>query len=123
VLSALLWIVFGPASADNHDQFYIFFLPIIWIAVRRGLRGATAGILILDLGIVVSLSHFHGDSAHFAVLQLLMLILSLAGLVLDSLTSVSAIAAKLASPAKKNASASFSIPASKAFAASICMAT
>jgi PAS domain S-box-containing protein len=85
VVTSALWIVLGPASGNNHDQFYIFFLPIIWIAVRRGLRGATMGILLLDAGIIYSLRHFHGDSTHFAVLQFLMLIVSLTGLVLGSL--------------------------------------
>jgi two-component system, sensor histidine kinase and response regulator len=86
VILGALWVVLGPAS-PNHDEFYIFFLPIIWIAVRRGLRGATTWILLLDVGIVVSLRHFHGDASHFAVLQFLMLILSLTGLVLGSLIS------------------------------------
>jgi PAS domain S-box-containing protein len=82
-----LWVVLGPHSKDNHDLFYIFFLPIIWIAVRRGLRGAAAGILVLDLGIVVSLRVSASDPSHFAVLQFLMLILSLTGLVLGALIS------------------------------------
>ena len=86
VILGALWIVLGPES-PNHDEFYVFFLPIIWVAVRRGLRGATAWILLLDIGIVASLRHFHGDASHFAVLQFLMLILSLTGLVLGSLIS------------------------------------
>ncbi len=87
VMGGALWIVLGPKSGDNHDMFYIFFLPIIWIAVRRGLRGAVSGILMLDIGIVVSLRIFPGDPSHFAVLQFLMLILSLTGLVLGALIS------------------------------------
>jgi PAS domain-containing protein len=79
--------VLGPRSADNHDMFYVFFLPIIWIAVRRGLRGATTGIFILDIGIIVSLKFSAGDPAHFAMLQFLMLILSLTGLILGALIS------------------------------------
>jgi len=50
IIAGALWFVLGPSSADNHDMFYVFFLPIIWIAVRRGLRGATTGIFILDIG-------------------------------------------------------------------------
>lgn len=77
----------GPRAKDNHDLFYIFFMPIIWIAVRRGLRGATTGILVLDMGIVISLRMSSHGADHFAVLQFLMLILSLTGLVLGALIS------------------------------------
>ena len=87
VLLATLWVVLGPNTGDNHDMFYIFFLPIIWIAVRRGLRGATLGILGLDIGIVLSLRITPGEPSHFVVLQFLMLILSLTGLVLGALIS------------------------------------
>ena len=87
VIIGTLWIVLGPDASDNHDEFYIFFLPIIWVAVRRGLRGATAGILILDLGIILSMRFSPHEVNHFAVLQFLMLILSLTGLVLGGLIS------------------------------------
>ncbi len=87
VIVGSLWAILGPDSRDNHDMFYLFFLPIIWIAVRRGLRGATIGILMVDVGIVLSLRISHGDPSHFAVLQFLMLILSVTGLVLGSLIS------------------------------------
>ena len=85
IITGALWFVLGPRSGDNHDMFYLFFLPIIWISVRRGLRGATTGIFILDIGIVVSLKFSGGDPAHFAMLQFLMLILSLTGLILGAL--------------------------------------
>ena len=87
VVLATLWIVLGPSTGDNHDMFYIFFLPIIWIAVRRGLRGASAAILLLDIGIVLTLEITPGEPSHFVVLQFLMLILSLTGLVLGGLIS------------------------------------
>jgi PAS domain S-box-containing protein len=87
VILGSLWAVLGPHSKDNHDMFYLFFLPIIWIAVRRGLRGAATGILVVDVGIVLSLRITSGDPSHFAVLQFLMLILSVTGLVLGSLIS------------------------------------
>ena len=87
VIAGSLWMVLGPHAKDNHDLFYIFFLPVVWVAVRRGLRGATAGILMLDVGIVISLRMAPNGVEHFAVLQFLMLILSLTGLVLGALIS------------------------------------
>ena len=86
VIAGSLWVVLGPRAKDNHDLFYLFFLPVIWIAVRRGLRGATT-VLMVDVGIVLSLRISRGDPSHFAMLQFLMLILSVTGLVLGSLIS------------------------------------
>ena len=80
-----VWLGLRTKSAVNHDSFYVFFFPIIWIAVRRGLRGAVTGILMLDIGIVLSVQFSGGDPNRFAILQLLMLILSLTGLILGTL--------------------------------------
>jgi PAS domain-containing protein len=55
--------------------------------VRRGLGGAATGILILNIGIVLSLQFSGGDPSRFALLQLLMLVLSLTGLILGTLIS------------------------------------
>jgi PAS domain S-box-containing protein len=82
-----LWLVLGVKFTNNHNLFYVFFLPVIWGAVRRGLRGATAGVLVLDVGIILSLRIHHGDPSQIAMLQFLMLILSLTGLVLGALIS------------------------------------
>jgi glucose-6-phosphate-specific signal transduction histidine kinase len=82
-----VWLGLGIKTAGNHDTFYVLFFPVIWIAVRRGLRGAATGILLLDIGIVLSLEFSGGDSARFLVLQLLMLVLSLTGLILGTLIS------------------------------------
>jgi len=82
-----LWLALGPRSASNQNRFYVFFLPIVWIAVRRGLRGAATGILMLNIGIVLSLQFSGGDPTRFSVLQLLMLVISLTGLILGTLIS------------------------------------
>jgi PAS domain S-box-containing protein len=86
-IAGTLWIVFAGSFSRSSELFYLFFLPIIWMAVRRGLRGATAGILALDCGIATFLRIYHQDLQHFAVVQFLMLILSITGLVLGTLIS------------------------------------
>ncbi len=82
-----LWIVVRGNLAQSYQLFYLLFLPIIWMAVRRGLQGATAGILTLDFGIVALLRIYPQDLHHLAVLQFLMVILSLTGLILGALIS------------------------------------
>jgi PAS domain S-box-containing protein len=85
----VIWIVFGWNLPKRHEFFYLFFLPIVWIAVRRGLRGATTGILALNFGVMLVLSEFPTDPHTLALLQALTLIVSLTGLTLGALVSES----------------------------------
>jgi PAS domain S-box-containing protein len=84
---AVLWTALSGKFFRGNAIFYLLFLPVIWIAVRRGLRGATAGILALDSGIIVALLAYPRGSAELVELQFLMLILSVTGLVLGALIS------------------------------------
>ena len=86
-IGGTLWIVFLGSYSHRSELFYLFFLPIIWMAVRRGLRGVTAGILTLNFGIIVLLRIYPQDNQQLAVVQFLMLILSLTGLVLGAVIS------------------------------------
>jgi len=86
-IGGTLWIVFLGSYSYRSELFYLFFLPIIWVAVRRGLRGVTAGILALNFGIIVLLRIYPQDNQQLAVVQFLMLILSLTGLVLGAVIS------------------------------------
>ena len=85
----VIWIVFGWNLARSYEFFYLFFLPIVWIAVRRGLPGASAAILALNFGVMLILSGFPPDTHRLALLQVLMLIVSLTGLCLGALVSES----------------------------------
>jgi PAS domain S-box-containing protein len=84
---AVLWAALSGKFTRGDEMFYLLFPPLIWVAVRRGLRGATAAILALDTGIIVALRIYPRSPAELTVLQFLMLILSLAGLVLGALIS------------------------------------
>jgi PAS domain S-box-containing protein len=86
-IGGTLWIVFLGSYSHRSELFYLFFLPIIWTAVRRGLRGVTARILALNFGIIVLLRIYPQDNQQLAVVQFLMLILSLTGLVLGAVIS------------------------------------
>jgi PAS domain S-box-containing protein len=85
----VIWIVFGWNLPRRHEFFYLFFLPIVWIAVRRGLPGATAGIMALNLGVMLVVSEFPTDPHALPLLQALTLIVSLTGLSLGALVSES----------------------------------
>ena len=83
----VLWAALSGHFSRGDQMFYLLFLPLIWMAVRRGLRGATAAILALDTGIIVALRIYPREASELTLLQFLMLILSLAGLVLGTLIS------------------------------------
>ena len=82
-----MWIVFASHLGESADLFYLFFVPIIWIAVRRGIHGVVTAILILNLGSMILLRFYRVDAHHMAMLQFLMLIVSLTGLAVGTLTS------------------------------------
>jgi PAS domain S-box-containing protein len=84
---AVLWIALSGHWSRGDEMLYILFLPLIWVAVRRGLRGATTAILALDSGIILALRVYPRPPSELTVLQLLMLMLSLTGLVLGALIS------------------------------------
>jgi PAS domain S-box-containing protein len=84
---AVLWAALSGRLSRGNEMFYLLFLPLILVAVRRGLRGATAAILALDTGIILALQLFQRSYSELTLLQFLMLILSLAGLVLGALIS------------------------------------
>ena len=77
-----LWIIFGFARAWEFQLFYLLFLPIIWIAVRFGLEGASAGLFVTQAGLVMALDWANQSIADVTKFQLLMLVLALTGLYL-----------------------------------------
>src|SRR5579863_3110582 len=82
-----LWIVLSGKITRGDEMFYLLFLPITWMAVRRGLRGATVSIVAVDLGIVIALRVYPRGLEELSIYQFLMLVLSLAGLTLGAVIS------------------------------------
>ena len=86
VLGAL-WIVFGFTEAFRFQLFYLFFLPVIWTAVRFGLEGVTVGLLLTQLGLIMAM-HLTGQGAvDVTAYQALMVVLALTGLAVGVLVS------------------------------------
>ncbi|MGH9746560.1 MAG: ATP-binding protein [Candidatus Acidiferrales bacterium] len=82
-----LWIVFGWNLVKSDGLFYLFFLPILWIAVRRGLRGVTFAVVLLNSGAMIMLRLYSADPHRLTLLQILMLIVSLTGLSVGTVIS------------------------------------
>jgi PAS domain S-box-containing protein len=86
-IALVIWLALSGRWSRGNETFYLLFLPLLWMTVRRGLRGATSAILALDSGIIVALRIYPRNPSELTHLQFLMLILSLAGLVLGALIS------------------------------------
>jgi PAS domain S-box-containing protein len=84
-IPVILWIVFGWNLARSFELYYLFFIPILWMAVRRGIYGVTVGILTLNFGVMITLWFSPVDLHRLGLLQLVLLIVSLTGLCLGSL--------------------------------------
>jgi two-component system sensor kinase FixL len=68
--------------------FYLVFLPLMWIAVRGGLKAAATGIVATQMVMIAVLRQFTDFSdGKVTAIQLLLLILSVAGLVLGAVVS------------------------------------
>jgi diguanylate cyclase (GGDEF)-like protein/PAS domain S-box-containing protein len=80
---AVLWVIFGTRDG-RYDHFFLCFVPIIWIAMRQGVRRVVTGLLALNFGIVVAMHLFPPTAAMFAKVALLMLVLSAVGLIVGS---------------------------------------
>jgi signal transduction histidine kinase len=79
---ATLGVVFGSGLGQELKLFYLLFLPLVWVALRRGLAGTTAAVVMAQIGVIVSLQF--GDHSAGTVLdfQILMVAVALTGLFL-----------------------------------------
>jgi diguanylate cyclase (GGDEF)-like protein/PAS domain S-box-containing protein len=78
----LLWIMFGRLAPRQY--FYLAFVPIIWIDMRKGISGVVIGLLALNFGIVVALRISPAPPEILTKVGFLMLVVSATGLIVGS---------------------------------------
>jgi PAS domain S-box-containing protein len=83
-LALVLYWVFGARVLDEYQPMYLIALPLIWIALQRGLKGVGAGILALNSGVVLALWLFRFDLDRLGELELLMIINCIVGLLMGA---------------------------------------
>jgi len=86
-VAAALWVVFGIEPTHAERFFYILFLPLIWISVRHGIRGATWALLAIQLGIVAAVQGQGLASATLLELQVFNAALAVTGLFLGAVVT------------------------------------
>jgi signal transduction histidine kinase len=67
--------------------FNLLFLPVIWVAMREGYAGVALALVTIQLTLAVLTAFFGYNTTDFAILQLLMLVLSITGLLLGAVTT------------------------------------
>jgi diguanylate cyclase (GGDEF)-like protein/PAS domain S-box-containing protein len=75
--------MFG-VNDGRYGYFYMCFVPVIWIAIRQGIRREVTGLLALNFGIVIAMHVFPPTPVVFTKVALLMLVLSAVGLIVAS---------------------------------------
>jgi diguanylate cyclase (GGDEF)-like protein/PAS domain S-box-containing protein len=82
----VLWIMFVPLLAPV-QLFYLSFIPVIWVAMRHGIRRVTSAILAFDFGVAVAVHLYPTSQAMLPKVGLLMFVVSFTGLILGSAVS------------------------------------
>ena len=83
---ATIWVVFGLVGTNRLQMFYLLFIPIIWAAVRFGLEGVTAALVVTQVGLIAAIQlSAQGATVDVTSYQALMVVLAVTGLSLGVL--------------------------------------
>ena len=69
------------AETDQLQLFYLLFLPLTWVAVRSGIEGVSAALLLIQAGLFIALLLFANRNVDVLDFQARMLVLAVTGLV------------------------------------------
>ncbi|MBI2383330.1 MAG: MASE1 domain-containing protein [Gammaproteobacteria bacterium] len=86
-IAVALWAVFAAVENYEFKFFSLLFLPLVWVAARWGLSGATLALAAIQLGLILIVQTGSYHAATFVQLQFLMLALCVAGLVLGAVVT------------------------------------
>ena len=81
-----VWAAFR-AGADHDHLLYLFFIPIVWIAARLGMRSAVAATATLNAAAMFAFHYYRFPPRDLVPLQLIMLTVAMTGLLLGSVVS------------------------------------
>lgn len=84
VLVITMLFVLTRPEADQSRYFYLLFLPLIWIAARHGLAGATLALFVVQVGIIAATMLSGHQAPTMVELQTLLLAYVLTGLLLGA---------------------------------------
>jgi two-component system, LuxR family, sensor kinase FixL len=85
-----IFLGFAALVGVGDKLYYLFnllFLPVIWVAMREGYAGVALALVSIQLTLAVVTAFVGYNTTDFAILQLLMLVLSITGLLLGAVTT------------------------------------
>ena len=82
----VLWVMFAPTFAAA-QIYYLIFVPMIWVAMRHGIKRVTSAILMFNFGVVIALRFYPGSLDALPKIELLMFAVSFTGLILAAAVS------------------------------------
>jgi PAS domain S-box-containing protein len=87
IVAALAAVFSEMGGGHPLELFYLLFLPLIWIAMRRGLPAASWAVLMIQIGLIVGLEIQVHSELPLRAFQLLMFALAATGLLLGAAVS------------------------------------
>ncbi|MHC1740605.1 MAG: MASE1 domain-containing protein [Anaerolineaceae bacterium] len=76
----VFYFVFNVDILNISQPLYIFFLPLLWIALDHGLKGSILGIILINFGMMAAMKLLSPNQAPNGELQLLMIVICIIGL-------------------------------------------
>ena len=90
----ILSVIFNIPSTSAFRPLYLLFFPLIWVALRQGLVGATVTLAVIQFGFVAFLKFYPDTAISFIALQGLMVALAVTGLLVGALVNQQQAAAR-----------------------------
>jgi PAS domain S-box-containing protein len=87
IVAALALVFSRVVTKHPFRLFYVLFLPLIWIAMRRGLAATSWAVLAIQVGLIAGLQLQNQSEATLRDFQLLMFALAATGLLLSAVVS------------------------------------
>lgn len=83
-VAAMLWLALRGSPEEHVKYFYVLFLPVVWVATRHGLGGASVAIGLIQAGVVVAIFDAAYPTPVVYDLQAVMIAIAVTGLLLGA---------------------------------------
>jgi two-component system sensor kinase FixL len=87
IAAALAMVVGLDHEHEQFSRFYLLFLPLVWIATRHGIAGATCAALVIQVGLIAALEVQGQSAATVRSYQMLMFALTATSLMLGAVVT------------------------------------